>query len=285
MYLHNFNLFSSQLIQATIELVEIVREAKINSSHTIKISNDTLRFIKVDTTFCIASSTLEELSQSFATSVFKNISLINPPLSISIEALLIVNGFTDKNNLGQFLSRYSKEYNIPKHDIQALITRSIQHISNYYDTNPTASSHLHSAVTHHVIMHHVQETHDLPSRQSDTQRNIGNLFVVHEEEEEEQERDDEEDGVSLTIQQRLEQISILVSIWELQLSFPIEILCEFFPKLEVGSILEGLDKSQQEMIEGCNWSREDIESAQESRATSVMQSEKDKEGLISYNYI
>ena len=281
LYLHNFNLFPLQLIQVTIELVNIIREAKLSSSYSLKISNDTLRMIKVDTTFCVAS-TFDNLSLTFVSSVFKNYSLVEIPLSMAIEARLIINKFTDISNLTKFLSQYAKQYKVLRHDIQAIITRSIHHINKYIENKSvnTTTSGVYSAVTHHVIVYYMQELTEHESRmiskQSDTQR--GNLAVVQEEDEEEQVINEED--ASVTMQRHLEQISVLVSIWELQLAVPaLELFEEFFSKISVESVLEKLDKSQQEMIEGCSWSREDIESAHESRTTSVMQSDKDALGM------
>lgn len=249
---------------------------------------------KLETTFCIASTTTppppsSSLSSSVY-SVFKSYSISEPPPVILYEAMLLAKGFVSSSSISLFLSQYVREHSVSKNDIQAVIDQSSQHISTYYNADVTfikpIRGTLCSSVAQNIILSQLQSSSDHSSHVSSRQGDKPTpLAVVHEEDEDQSEEPTSSDCTS-SIQRRLEPLSILVSLWELQLPLSVEYMQECFPELQVSVVLKGLEKGQADIANDYPWSREAVESAQESRATSVMLSERGKDAgeLILRNY-
>uniref|UniRef100_A0A1X7UKN4 Uncharacterized protein n=1 Tax=Amphimedon queenslandica TaxID=400682 RepID=A0A1X7UKN4_AMPQE len=292
LYLSNLHSLPVSLIQLSVQLMTAIREAKIKRSRIVKFPGESLKAYKLDTSFCIASTTLSStfpsLLSSSVFSVFKTYSIQEAPPSVTYEALFISNGFVSAvSPLSLFLSRYTAENNINKTDACALISLSSQHIKDYHhhyggshyqqsfepylSLSPPPPTTLSSSVASSVILSHLtQSSHDSLA----TSRQGGPALPVLVEEDEENEDDvDLREESSDSLLQKLELLSVLVSIWELQLPLPpaaLQSMQEYFSDINVSEVLEELDKGQAEIVSVYAWSREAVESAQESRAASAM---------------
>ena len=246
----------------------------------------------METAFCIASTTEKACPQLPASvhSMFKSYSLLETSLLMIIEAQLLMKGYTCANTLAQLLVKYAQCEDISQLTIQAVINRSTQHITTYYNTSDNNSDNVsslldnfHSNIAQHVIISSLQvvTSPHKSTRHGDAQRKVSkaaNLTMVPEEEGEERlEATLSSEGSAITVQQQIEPLCILIAAKEFQLTIPISLFQEYYPQIDVPAVLERLDKAQREMASECPWSREAVESAQESRAASVMQSDRDKE--------
>lgn len=291
LYLSNLESLPISLIQLSVQLMTAIKEAKIKRSRIVKFPGESLKAYKLDTSFCIASTNLSSTSPPLSSSVFsvfKTYSIQEAPPSVTYEALFISNGFVSAvSPLSLFLSRYTSENNVNKTDACALISLSSQHIKDYHhhyggshyqqsfepylSLSPPPPTTLSSSVASTVILSHLtQSSHDSLA----TSRQGGPALPVLVEEDEENEDDvDLREESSDSLLQKLELLSVLVSIWELQLPLPptaLDSMQEYFNDINVSEVLEELDKGQAETVSVYAWSREAVESAQESRAASAM---------------
>ena len=288
LYLSNLHSLPISLIQLSVQLLTAIREAKNKRSRIVKFPGESIKAYKLDTSFCIAStslsSTISPTLSSSVFAVFKTYSIQEAPPSMTYEALFISNGFVSAvSPLSLFLSRYTAENNVNKTDACALISLSSQHIKDYHhhygqqsfelylSLSPPPPTTLSSSVASTVILSHLsQSSHDSIT----TSRQGGPALPVLVEEDEENEDDaDLREESSDSLLQKLELLSVLVSIWELQLPLPpatLHSMQEYFNDINVSEVLEELDKGQAETVSVYAWSREAVESAQESRAASAM---------------
>ena len=221
--------------------------------------------------------------------MFKSYSLLDINLSMIIEARLLMKGYTCASSLAQLLAKYSQCENISQLTIQAIINRSTQHIITYYNNSDNNSDNVSSLldnfrsnIAQHVIISSLQvvTSPHKSTRHGDAQRKVSkaaNLTMVPEEDEERLETTLSSEGSAIAVQQQIEPLCILIAAKEFQLTIPISLFQEYYPQIDVPAVFERLDKAQREMASECPWSREAVESAQESRAESVMQSDRDKE--------
>ena len=95
----------------------------------------------METAFCITSTTEKVCPQLPASvhSMFKSYSLLETSLLMIIEAQLLMKGYTCANTLAQLLAKYAQCEDISQLTIQAIINRSTQHISTYYNTSDNNS--------------------------------------------------------------------------------------------------------------------------------------------------
>jgi dynein heavy chain len=274
-YLHHFQQLTRQLMQATVEILEIIREAKVKSTcMDIKIGpGDSLKFYKLDTAFCIAS-TISALPLSVS-KIFKSYSLNNSSVSMVIEAMLIVRGFTNVRTISQFLIRYIEESSICHLDIELIINHSAYLVHDFNNTgNESASIHItrnvHSVIAFQVISQQLSNMslHTSTMLNQSSEQQFDKFTVVN--------KDHESCGEyannNFSMKQwYLECLSMLITMWKLNLTIPYMLFEEFFPKLDVLLIVKELEKTQQEIGSQVNWSRNDIESVQVSKASDIFQ--------------
>lgn len=285
LYFSSIHLLPSPLIQAIVQLVTVLREATVKKSHMIKIGGEMLRINKHDTSFTLASISTAistPLSPSLY-SVFKSYNMACAPhySSVFYEAMLLSKGFVSANTLSLFLTHYMEKCPpISKTQIKSTIELSSQHIITYYNGSIPTDKTLgvvHSSVVQNVLLSQLHgATSNGSSHVSSRQGGGQEKLSVLQEEEEEEEKEEKQSNTN-PLHQKLESLSFIISLWELQLPLPLEVFEKSFPHIKVSAVLEELVKGQSHVANDYPWSREAVESLQESRATSVMMSEKDKD--------
>ena len=296
LYLCKFDMLPLSLIQVTVQLVTAIREAKTRRSQTVKLSGENIKTFKLDTSFCIANTTISPSSPlpSSVFSVFKTYSLQEAPSLVLYEAMLLSKGFVSAvSPLSLFLSHYSAENGVSKADVLALLSLSHQHIKDYHTHHtggyfnqqhqqynlqvsflaPPPPTVLSSSVASRFILSHLSPTtrrdSHAPSREGLAPPPLPVLY----EEEEGGEAEDARDERGSDAVKGLEVLSVLVSLWELQLPLQqgaLLLVEEYFTDVSVSAVLEELEKGQAEVVGVYSWSRDAVKSAQESRAASAM---------------
>ena len=297
LYLCKFDMLPLSLIQVTVQLVTAIREAKTRRSQTVKLSGENIKTFKLDTSFCITNMTISPSPSSplpsSVFSVFKTYSLQEAPSLVLYEAMLLSKGFVSAvSPLSLFLSRYSAENGVSKADVLALLSLSHQHIKDYHTHHtggyfnqqqhynlqvsflaPPPPTVLSSSVASRVILSHLSPTtrrdSHAPSREGLAPPPLPVLY----EEEEGGEAEDARDKRGSDAVKGLEVLSVLVSLWELQLPLQegaLLLVEEYFTDVSVSAVLEELEKGQAEVVGVYSWSRDAVKSAQESRAASAM---------------
>ena len=299
LYLCKFDMLPLSLIQVTVQLVTAIREAKTRRNQAVKLSGENIKTFKLDTSFCIANTTISPSPSSplpsSVFSIFKTYSLQEAPSLVIYEAMLLSKGFVSAvSPLSLFLSRYSAENGVSKADVLALLSLSHQHIKDYHTHHtggyfnqqhqqqynlqasflaPPPPTVLSSSVASRVILSHLspatlRDSH-APSREGLAPPPLPVLY----EEEEGSEAEDARDERGSDVVKRLEVLSVLVSLWELQLPLQqgaLLLVEEYFTDISVSAVLEELEKGQAEVVGVYSWSRDAVKSAQESRAASAM---------------
>ena len=300
LYLHNIHLLSSSLLQAVIEMLQQVKIAKTKKSQILKIQGDTLRFTRLDTAFCLASTNHVSLSSmpSSILSVFQAYSLATHADTVQIEGLLMASGFKCTGNLKTSLAKLCNELGMKWLQLKSFIHRAAQHIAYQCTedntTNSTAannSSLVFSSIAQQVInteMESTRHTSHVSSQQID--RRTGRAATMQTKLQNISE--EEEDLVTLSLHNeeaditslQLEELCILMALWELYTpqanednSSLMSSLQEVFPRCSISPLFDEAEKVCEELTQKYSWNRETVESLQESRAISVMYSNSDVE--------
>lgn len=287
MYLHNLHLLPMQLIESLVHALQMIKKAKQSNLQTIDIGKETLRDIKPERMFCIASTPAESLRHlpSSIHSVFQLYSCKKGSLPVNsnlrIECSLLSTGFKNVTFIKNSLLAFLQYENIGLSLLECIFDRAMEHLGTLStaDYSTVGECLMYSSVAQTVMATKLEQgfgTHVLtPSRQRSAKRTV-KLQGITEEDEDEEYMD--ESGVGdddLVLQsQRVEVLSLLIAMWELQ---PSSIsgsmnssLVKAFPEVDVESVFQIASDACNELIQRYPWTRDLVESVQESRATSVM---------------
>ena len=292
LYLHNIHLLPLRLIEATVHALMTIRTARQSHLTTVDLEGETLREAKLEASFCIASTDIHSL-QLLPSSIYSVFQMymyngaMPIDVDIKIESCLVSCGYKNVTFLKHLLSTLHPCIStcINWNQLCYIVNRAMEHIrtlsSDNYNTAFDHTTYVYSKIAHQVLASKLQQITTqnafTPSSQFAT-----NLLNISEEEEESDEKCDQSNDM-MSLSQTEEVTCLLIAIWELlipQISSSsvlyksmVQCLKEAFPDLDHLSVFEKANSVCDELSSQHPWSRDLVESLQESRATSVMYNE------------
>ena len=288
LYLHHIHLLPVHIIEATVQALVAVKTAKKAHLHTLTIEGDTLREAKIEESFCIASTNTQSLPllPSSVYSVFQRFmynGVIPIDIDLKLESSLITCGFKNVSFLKNILSALYPYMDvcINWNQLYFIINRTMDHLHTLSLSDYTASTagtgyntNMYSKIAQQVLAFKLEQTAAGIHPYMSSNKFSTNLPNISEEEE----GTDDDQNNTLSLSETEEIICLVLSIWELlipQIPFTsivyktmMECLVKTFP--DILSVLEKTDSICEELSKQHTWSRDLVESLQESRATSVM---------------
>ncbi len=279
------------LVGAVVNALQSIKTAKQSDNQTVNINGDTLTLTKPEATFCIASTTLQlfpSLPPSIHNVFLTYSQLTNSSIDLKIESFLVSTGYKSVGFLKNILSTLLKCEAIDSCLLEGIIHRAMDHLhalsTNNYDTASCSQYVMSSYIAQQVLAtglldHTLRQSMLLPSSWQQSAKQPTKLEDITEEGESEGE---EGEGVacvdeSVLLSQIEELTCILVAVWELVTTQSkgcvVQSLEVCLPGLGAGLVLGKAWEVCQDLSKRYPWTRELVESLQESRATSVMYNE------------
>ena len=296
-----------------METMADLTTARRLKTRLVTIGGERFREAKLDSAFCIASTTPEAMQQMPCSIHTASTYNLTPEVhGLQIESSLIANGYRNVPYLKSSLFKLCMSCKLSWSQLETVVSRAAEHISNINHTpygQPIGRTS--SSIAQQIIASKMQGWFEhlapiTPSRQrlgKAAVKRLGNISEAAEEEQQEEETREKgevsglspKDHEAMLISKMEEVLCLVVAIWEMIVPQLISAaalqslttsLEEVFPGMGMSGVLERASVTCEEVSKRYPWTRDLVEALQESRAASVMYSEiTDNKGKLHVLYM